>query len=281
MDGSREAGYMDRDLFMRIVDDAAATGVTEARLFLGGEPLLHREIARFVRYAADAGLLTNIHTNATLLDAGMSESLMDAGLHMLTFSFDGETAEEYEGIRIGADFERVLDNILLFLRMKRDRGASLPETTLQLIRPVPPSGSPRTGVGEGFRSRFEGLPLDKWLVIPPHNWAGEMSGIGEAHPGKVYFPCQLPWRSLSIAWDGRVVACCGDLNGRMILGDLRESTISEVWNGERLLSVRRQLLGREKPVNALCSACTSPWRAHHPVVQDLIDFMSRGRTPRD
>jgi hypothetical protein len=284
MDDSRENGYMDPGLFRRIADDAAAAGVIAVRLFLGGEPLMHPDIPDFVRYAESKGLVTNIHTNATMLDGRMSEALLDAGLSMLTFSFDGETSEEYEKIRVGGKFDEVLRNIIAFLEMKRMRNSMSPETTLQIIRPVTTaddangqSGRSLAGVSEGFRKRFDGLPLDHLLVIPPHNWAGEMTGIGEEPPGKVYFPCQLPWQSLSAAWDGSVVACCGDLNGRMVLGDFRRETIADVWNGEALISMRKQQLRSDTPKCSLCSSCTSPWREHHPLIQDLKEFIGRKR----
>jgi MoaA/NifB/PqqE/SkfB family radical SAM enzyme len=277
MDGSRETGFMDPDLYRRIVDDAASTGVTQARLFLAGEPLLHPDIAEFVRYAGEKGLLTNIHTNASLLDREMSRSLLDAGLRMITFSFDGETREEYGAIRRGGDFDSVLGNILSFLEMKLEMGSSFPETTMQVIRPVRPGETWRPDVGDEFRSRFRDLPLDRWLVIPPHNWTGDVSGIGEEKPGKVYFPCQLFWQSLSIAWDGRVVGCCGDLNGGTVLGDLREQTIAGVWNSPEMVRMRELVVGK-RPESDLCRGCTACWRDHHPVLQDILDFLGRRRS---
>ena len=277
MDGSRDPGYMDTGLYRKIIDDARAEGVTEVRLFLGGEPLLHREIAEFVRYAANAGLVTNIHTNATLLTREMSGALMDAGLAMLTFSFDGETPEEYGSIRVGGDFGKVLGNIIGFLEMKHNRNAVLPETTMQVIKPLAVPDGSVPPLSDEFRNRFRGLPLDSWLVIPPHSWAGELNGIGEEPPGKVYFPCQLPWQSMSVAWDGRVVACCGDLNGRIILGDLGTQTLSEVWNGDAMIRMRSQLLWSDTPKCSLCGSCTFPWRDRHPFLQELREFLGMGR----
>jgi len=293
MDGSRSNGFMDSTLFRRVADDAAAAGVTEVRLFLGGEPLLHPEIAEFVRYAEGVGLITCIHTNAVRLDESMSAALLDAGLSQISFSFDGETPEEYERVRVGAHFDQVLCNILRFLEMKKARGLSLPETTLQMIRPAdPPERSIKTGkrsrasrrkvrsaappcVGRRFSDLFEDLPLDHWLVLPPHNWAGELKGV-EEHRGRFYFRCQALWQSLSVAWDGSVLLCCGDLNGRIVLGDLRIDTVMKVWNSPRMVEIRTRHLRAGTPKCSLCGACNATWRNRHPLISDLWNLI-RGK----
>jgi MoaA/NifB/PqqE/SkfB family radical SAM enzyme len=293
MDGSRPGGFMDPSLFRRVADDAAASGVTEARLFLGGEPLLHPDIAELVRYAEGVGLITCIHTNAVRLDESMSDALLDAGLSQISFSFDGETAEEYERVRVGARFDQVLANILRFLELKKARGLRLPETTLQMIRPAnPPERSIEAGRRQRFRGRrlppavpscisrrfaalFDDLPLDHWLVLPPHNWAGELSEI-VVRRGKVFFPCQALWQSLSIAWDGSVLLCCGDLNGRIVLGDLTRETVMQVWNSPRLVGIRAQHQRADTLECSLCVACGANWRNHHPLISDLWKLV-RGR----
>ena len=48
------------------------------------------------------------------------------------------------------------------------------------------------------------------------------------------YPCYRQWLTFTVLWDGRVALCCADFDGRVILGDLRTSTIREVWNGERV-----------------------------------------------
>ena len=47
------------------------------------------------------------------------------------------------------------------------------------------------------------------------------------------FPCYRQWLTFTVLWDGRVSLCCADFDGREILGDLRTSTIEDVWNNDR------------------------------------------------
>jgi organic radical activating enzyme len=293
MDGSRSNGFMDPGLFRKVADDAASSGITEVRLFLGGEPLLHPEIAELVRYAEGVGLITCIHTNAVRLDESMAGTLLDAGISQISFSFDGETRAEYEQVRIGGDFDQVLANIIRFLKMKKARGLSFPETTLQMIRPANPGQNTiETGRGRRLRGRrlpppapacidrsfaamFDDLPRDRWLVLPPHNWAGELPDI-VVRRGKVFFPCQALWQSLSVAWDGSVVLCCGDLNGRVVLGDMTKESVMQVWNSPGLVEIRAQHLSHDSLECSICVACGANWRNHHPLISDLWKLV-RGR----
>ena len=70
-----------------------------------------------------------------------------------------------------------------------------------------------------------------------------------------YTPCMFLWYSMSILWDGRVVPCCIDFKGEYILGDVKKESLLDIWNGERLVELRRKMIKkRYKEVN-LCKGC--------------------------
>src|SRR3972149_1387897 len=63
-------GYMEFDLFRKIVDEAKGF-VYDVNLHHRGESTIHPRLPDMVRYAKDAGLYTRLHSNGTLLhDAG-------------------------------------------------------------------------------------------------------------------------------------------------------------------------------------------------------------------
>ncbi len=73
--------------------DAKAAGVELVRLY-GGEPLLHRDLAKMVRISVDLGLATYVTTNGMLLRQKIDE-LYSAGLRNITIGFYG-TGEDYD-----------------------------------------------------------------------------------------------------------------------------------------------------------------------------------------
>ena len=81
--------------------------------FMGlGEPLLHPRFLDMVRLAKQAGLRAEVTTNAMLLDAGLADGLMDAGLDQLVVSIDGSSAEAFGRVRSGGSLEKVVRNVI-------------------------------------------------------------------------------------------------------------------------------------------------------------------------
>lgn len=45
----------------------------------------------------------------------------------------------------------------------------------------------------------------------------------------------------SINWDGSVSACCGDYDNQLIVGDLNQETLKEIFHGEKIQKIRKIL----------------------------------------
>ena len=167
-------GYMEFGLFKKIIDEAKDF-VFDINLFLGGESLLHKEIFQMISYACSKGLKVCLNTNATLLNDKVSKGLMDAGLDVLTISFDGYEKQIYESIRVKANFDKTLNNIINFLDEKKRKGNKKPYTVFQVIEFNDPKTKSSEEVKQEFYNRFKGLPLDRFTFIPAHNFGGRLS----------------------------------------------------------------------------------------------------------
>src|SRR5262245_33819692 len=223
---------MDFDLYKRIIDEAAGH-VYDINLAHRGESIFHKGLPDMIRYASDKGIKTRLHTNATLLNEKWSNALLDSGLDLLSFSFDGFQKEPYEKIRIGSNFEKTLGNILQFLRMKKERKAKKPFTVFQVIEL-----NGNTAGKEEFIKQFDGLPLDQLYIKKPHNWGGIVTGnpiIDQQCHRESYSHCSFLWYSLTILWDGHVTPCPQDFFQELVLGDLPKHSIREIWDGKRLV----------------------------------------------
>lgn len=106
-------GSISRELFDRLVSDLKPFRFLQSVMFAGfGEPLFHPHIVWMVeRIKKATGATVEITTNGTLLDEEMSRGLLEAGLDRLWVSFDGTSADRFEDIRQGANFELVLNNV--------------------------------------------------------------------------------------------------------------------------------------------------------------------------
>lgn len=76
-----------------------------------GEPTVHPDIIRMVAGLKSLGIETEMVSNGTLLERGLSGALAKAGLDRLWVSFDGADTGGYESVREGGKFRAVLENV--------------------------------------------------------------------------------------------------------------------------------------------------------------------------
>ncbi|MEW6367396.1 MAG: radical SAM/SPASM domain-containing protein [Acidobacteriota bacterium] len=280
-------GMMDFDLYKKIIDEASLY-LHDLNLFHTGESLLHRDIFKMIRYAKQKGLTTRLHTNGALLTTPFSEQIIDSGLDLLSFSFDGYDKETYESMRVRGNFDKTLGNIRRFLEIKKQRQSRLPYTIFEVMNIF--QGA-RNGRAE-FEGRFKGLPLDRFVVKEAHNWAGTYEVGGESGVVKQVFTCcTFPWYALVVFWDGRVDPCPQDFFGDIFLGDLTKQTIAEVWNGEPMLRLRRRMVAKNVDGIVPCETCDMLERESFLGVptlnlktflkENLLGYRTKGQGDRD
>ena len=96
------------------------SGVADEVFFGGmGEPLLCNEIYEMVAEAKRNCMKAELITNATLLDAKASTKLVESGIDTVWISMDGFSKEEYEKIRKGSLFDKIISNIENFNRIRK------------------------------------------------------------------------------------------------------------------------------------------------------------------
>lgn len=116
------------ETFQRV---ARAFGKTKWIYLQGwGEPLLHPRIFDMIALAKDAGCQVGFTTNGTRLTLGTGERLLDLGLDLLAVSVAGATAETHEAIRVGCNFQKLLENLRRFLVLRAERKSHRPKVEI-------------------------------------------------------------------------------------------------------------------------------------------------------
>ncbi len=248
-------GFMDVDMFKQIIDELTSHSY-DIYVHHRGESLLHPRLAEMIGYAHSNKIRTRLHTNATLLDKDKSEQLLDSGLDFLSFSFDGYSKEEYESIRIKANYEDTLKNIKNFLTLKKERGASKPYVSFTVIEFKEHSPKER----REFLKQFDGLPLNDVRIRKPHNWGGSYEDPGVNKDKSVFLPCTFPWYSLTIFWDGTVLPCPQDFFGKLKLGNVKDAPIFEIWNSDKMIELRTNMTKDSAPLLTPCNECDRIYR---------------------
>lgn len=238
---SGQTGHMPMERFKKIVDSVTPY-VSSVSICHRGEPLMQKNLCEMIEYCSNSGLNTSIHTNGTMLTEDLSRRLIKSGLSIISFSFDGYIKEAYENIRVGADFEKVRNNILQFLNVKKEMNSKTPHTSIQIIDFEDLKDKISTEEKRNFINLFKGLPLDRLYIKPAHNWAGDAKSNEDNLRSNVKSSrCNSPWYSLVFHWDGSVYTCCLDYMGKYPLGNIDEKPWIDIWNGERMRQLRYEM----------------------------------------
>lgn len=258
---TEKVGYMDWNLFTRIIDEGAKYGLASIKLCHRGEPLLHPQLPQMVAYAKNKGILeVQFNTNGLTLNRGKTDGLLDAGLDRIIFSVDGASKETYEKIRCGSEYDRVVNNITTFVARRNERGLKRPCVRIQMIK---------MDENKHETKQF----LEMWLPI-----ANRVAFSVESKPlsvkgGVERFPCPQIWQRMAISWDGEVRMCCW-LRQELVLGNATESRLYELWHGEKLANIRKlHSLYRFDQIPA-CAGCDLNMPRADSEIKQLVADMS-------
>ena len=95
--------------------------------------------------------------------------------------------------------------------------------------------------------------------------------------------CQMPFYYLSIYQDGEILPCCMSFENykKISLGNVLETSLVELWNGEKMNKFRMCLLEGKRNQIPVCSTCTNfqaqcqPGDNIDPYAPQLIEKFSK------
>ena len=238
----KSMGFLDFELFKKIVDECAENNVFSIRLSWRGEPLAHPRVPDMVRYAKQKGIKSvSTLTNALNLDEKLARELIDAGIDWISNSFDG-TGKVYEAIRAPAKYDEAIERLKTIQRIKKEKGLTKPVLKVQTVF---------AAIKDNPQEYYDVMgPIVDEIAV---NDTQDHSMKNKDQNPDYY--CPVPWQRLVITWEGKAVQCINDYNERNIIGDLRTQTVAEIWNGPEMEKVRELILKKERLKMLACSEC--------------------------
>lgn len=239
---------MDYELFTKVVDECAAGGVYSIRLSFRGESFLHKRILDCVKYAKQKGIKeVSTLTNGLRLDEEMFEQLMEAGLDWVTISFDG-LGETYEQIRRPAKYERAVEKIANYAKIKEKAGRVKPVVKVQTVLPAIEKDP------KAFYDVF-GPITDMVSSNPLIDFHQDVSKL----PKIDKFVCPQIYQRLVIGADGLCMMCMNDTTTTIVIGDANTESLHSIWHGEKMTSIR-EIHAKHQGCEKLnpCKQCALP-----------------------
>lgn len=115
----------------KFIDDVVSMGVRHISLH-GGEPLIRRDFAEVLTYAADKGLHTSTFSNATLITEELAE-LFTKKLHVIGVSVHGSEAVHDAVTKTPGSWKKAMNGIRLMQEAKKRTGSPYPQIRMSCI----------------------------------------------------------------------------------------------------------------------------------------------------
>lgn len=239
-------GYMKFDLLKKVIDEIE--GKIEAVTFASrGEPTLHPELGKFLKYCEGKFLALKLNTNATLLDEKKINELLSSDLQQLVLSIDEKNKENYEKIRVNAKFEKIMKNLEM-LRKIREKNYSKSKLRIR-ISGVKINSDQNVDDMNSFYKEF----ADEIVLVNYDPWQSAYdNSINDID--KI---CSELYRRMFIWWDGKVNPCDYDYKSYLSKWNINNSNIKSIWNSDYFENIRRLHKSKERKKLEPCNRCIS------------------------
>jgi radical SAM protein with 4Fe4S-binding SPASM domain len=261
----REKGYMDLGLFKKVMKDLSPY-LYNTNLYFQGEPMLHPHFFSFLSNSTHTH--TIVSTNGHFLSEENSEKIVRSGLNKLIISLDGIDQETYSSYRINGNVGTVINGIKNVSDAVKKFGSSLKIEIQCLVNKVNESQlsqikdfADKSEVKLRMKSMqiTDSKDIGSWLPLN-----GKFSRYrlkdGE-YVGKNSLPdrCARLWFNPVITWDGKVIPCCFDKDAEYIMGDLKQDSFRDIWDGPKYRIFRKSILSGRSMIE-ICRNCSSGLR---------------------
>lgn len=214
----RQNLVMPDELFKKIIDDLAEIHFAGRICPLtNNEPLLDDRMVSFIGYARQKCPLCFLEliSNGMLLNEELLLELFAAGLDSLIVN----------------DYRKDRHEHPYLLSKNHKRIAQLSEGMfLKKIRMALRSTDEKHGTRAGniIRGKGTALPLKQF--------------------------CALPFTRMWVQPEGKAILCCEDYSYDEIMGDVKDSSLSDIWFGDKYNRIRSELYRRDRS-GKICSKC--------------------------
>jgi radical SAM protein with 4Fe4S-binding SPASM domain len=246
---TRQKGYMGLELFKKIIAECQGHDVRLWLHFLG-EPLLNRDLPSMVAFAKEHRIgQVGFSTNGFFLTRDLGERLIRAGLDRIECSLDGVDPASYQRLRRSPEFNRVAANLQGFLEVRNGLGVERPVVTIQFMK-TPETLAFLPQVRDFWAPLLK--PRDFLMTIQDISFAGEMRAE-RSHSERL--PCKWLWNYAVVLWNGDVVTCVSDYDATRVMGNVREESLTAVWQSSMYQELRRKHLEKRFGEGGLCASC--------------------------
>lgn len=268
-------GVMELELYQKLIDDLSecAFELTELQLHGNGEPFLNKKLPQFISYASNKRVAQKIRvtTNGTVMTHRNLINVIKAGVTDIHVSLDVSERDEYKRLKGKDLFNKVDKNI----DMAIDLLSQHPSCSLFIK-----CAKPNEQESYGFTLELMNQVIEKYSQKIEHTnniFIKTMPVVemldGLKHKKEEYTsPCEIPFYSLFVRYDGDVTACCADISGKMLnIGNVAHTSFKELLSSTKLSKLRKDHLNGNFKNWPLCLYCANRTSVDLTLIKDELN----------
>lgn len=254
----REEGFMSQPIFDKIITEMSQLHIPIR--FVGfGEPLLHPHIIKFLRDSKSNELLVHLCTNATFMSPELNRFITNLPIDSIKFSFQGVDKKSYKELRGFDRFDSVVSSIKYMYKLRDER--DLPfihvsttvtnesDEEIEHFKELVGEYSDRVTVGRVITNHIDidKTNLNRYQKLKLR----ELKSDGSQHRTK----CTEVFNTMNIKWNGEVSACCFDFDNIMDVGNVKDQSLSTIWNSDNFKRFRKMMISGKNNEMPICKYC--------------------------
>lgn len=250
-----------------------------------GESFLNRDFLKMLGYLKSKNVFVEFYDNFYLIDEGTSKKLIEMEIDKIFVSMEAASKKTYEKLRIGSNFEKVINNVKNIFQLKKKTKAFFPEISFHYLitkenfQEMPKfielakflAGNEKTSIQfsrllHKFReveNLFTEVPRD--IIKNTEKKAKELnvkiSWNADIAQSKPTIKKCTEWVMPFIFVTGEVIPCCSanEANRRQFqketaMGNIFEKNFREIWHGQEYKNFRMMLRQGKPPLQ--CKNCS-------------------------
>lgn len=228
----------------KVAEQCKKLGIPSIEIGSGAECTLHPEFKDLLKILKTAnGMDYILITNGTMLNENLMNLIIDLQIERLQISVDAATSETYKKIR-GGNYEKLEENINKFVELKKQRNSKLPILRLSFVKQ-------ETNIHEvnAFVEKWK----DKADIVDFQDFINHDSVDNLQNIEVENFVCPHPFQQLGMTHNGDLVPCCTFFAKHLVLGNIKDMTIEEAWNCDKIKVLRESFFNGK--INKVCKNC--------------------------
>ncbi|MFC2061363.1 radical SAM/SPASM domain-containing protein [Elusimicrobiota bacterium] len=248
--GTGNFGMMDKKTAFRLIDESKRIGVYSIKFNWRGEATLNKILPEAVKYAKEKTILeVQINTNGLPVNNDIILECAKGGIDRIIFSIDGFSNETYESIRIGGEYQKLLNNVHELIEWKAKNNRQKPFIRVQMVKTKENAHEVMDYI-DYWQPRVDDVRISDVM----NRGQGDEMFVGDQVPvGRRR--CPQPFQRLVIGREGKVSPCCADWNQEYVVGDINKEGLLDIWHGKRMSFIREIQSNSEHERIAICKNC--------------------------